>query len=148
MNFEFSEEQDMLREQAQGFLSTHCPPSVVRKVLEGEESFDADLWGKIVEMGIDPWGARFDDRSLIGDVRARSEEVKFVAQSGDEVPAAMNLLSFHCTQSAPKRDVFAVTRFTDSAKLNPGVAQPILMFSHKQVPIHALGRIAVGLDAV
>ena len=26
---------------------------------------------KIEEMGIDPWGGRFDDRSLIGDVRAR-----------------------------------------------------------------------------
>ncbi len=51
MNFEFSEEQDMLREQAQGFLASNCPLSVVRKVLEGDEPFDAELWGKIVEMG-------------------------------------------------------------------------------------------------
>lgn len=51
MNFEFSEEQDLLREQAQGFLSTNCPPSVVRRVLEGDEPFDADLWGKIAGMG-------------------------------------------------------------------------------------------------
>jgi alkylation response protein AidB-like acyl-CoA dehydrogenase len=51
MNFEFSEEQDMLREQAQGFLSDHCPPSTVRKILDGEESFDAELWQKVVEMG-------------------------------------------------------------------------------------------------
>ncbi|MBO6700911.1 MAG: acyl-CoA/acyl-ACP dehydrogenase [Pseudomonadales bacterium] len=51
MNFEFSEEQDLLREQALGFLTDNCPPSVVRKILEGDESFDADLWQNVVEMG-------------------------------------------------------------------------------------------------
>lgn len=30
---------------------------------------------KIEEMGVDPWGERFDDRSLIGDVRAREGEI-------------------------------------------------------------------------
>jgi len=54
MNFEFSEEQNMLREQAQGFLADNCPPSVVRKVLETESGYDAGLWGKIAEMG---WAA-------------------------------------------------------------------------------------------
>jgi lysyl-tRNA synthetase, class II len=38
---------------------------------------------KIVEMGIDPWGGRFDDRSYIGDVRARSSEIKFHSESGE-----------------------------------------------------------------
>jgi hypothetical protein len=33
MNFEFSEEQNMLREQAQGFLNDKCPLTVVRRVL-------------------------------------------------------------------------------------------------------------------
>ncbi len=51
MNFEFSEEQDLLREQAQGFLRDHCPPAVVRRILEGEEPYAADLWQKVVEMG-------------------------------------------------------------------------------------------------
>ncbi|MDE0511875.1 MAG: acyl-CoA/acyl-ACP dehydrogenase [Gammaproteobacteria bacterium] len=51
MNFEFSEEQDLLREQARRFLRDQCPPSVVRKVLEGEDSFDRELWGNIAEMG-------------------------------------------------------------------------------------------------
>jgi alkylation response protein AidB-like acyl-CoA dehydrogenase len=51
MNFEFSEEQNLLREQAQGFLKEHCPPAAVRKVLEGTASYDATLWKKIAEMG-------------------------------------------------------------------------------------------------
>lgn len=51
MNFEFSEEQDLLREQAQGFLQDNSPLSVVRQVLNGDEPYDADLWRKVVEMG-------------------------------------------------------------------------------------------------
>lgn len=51
MNFEFSEDQHMLRDQAQRFLAESCPPGVVRKVLEGDADYDADLWQKIVEMG-------------------------------------------------------------------------------------------------
>ncbi len=51
MNFEFSDEQNMLREQAQGFLRNNCPPAVVRKILDGTESYDEALWGKVAEMG-------------------------------------------------------------------------------------------------
>ena len=51
MNFEFSEEQNMLREQASAFLRDNCPMSTVRKIVDGDESFDQGLWQKIVEMG-------------------------------------------------------------------------------------------------
>ena len=51
MNFEFSEEQDLLREQARGFLHDNSPLSVVRRVLNSDEPYDADLWKKVVEMG-------------------------------------------------------------------------------------------------
>ena len=51
MNFEFSDEQELLREQAAGFLQEHCPPAVVRAVLDGDASYDANLWRKIAEMG-------------------------------------------------------------------------------------------------
>lgn len=47
MNFEFSEEQLMLREQARGFLAQHCPPTRVRKVFDGEQDYDAALWTSI-----------------------------------------------------------------------------------------------------
>jgi alkylation response protein AidB-like acyl-CoA dehydrogenase len=51
MNFEFSEDQNLLREQAQGFLRDNCGYDVVRKVLEGDEPFDRSLWTKVAEMG-------------------------------------------------------------------------------------------------
>ena len=51
MNFEFSDEQNLLREQALGFLQENCPPSAVRAILEGEAAYDAALWGKIAELG-------------------------------------------------------------------------------------------------
>ena len=51
MNFEFSDEQNLLREQATGFLQDNCPPSAVRAILEGDASYDAELWKKIAEMG-------------------------------------------------------------------------------------------------
>lgn len=51
MNFEFSEEQYMLREQARGFLSDRCSLIAVRKIVEGDELYDADLWQQIAELG-------------------------------------------------------------------------------------------------
>ena len=51
MNFEFSDEQNLLREQALGFLQEHCPMSAVRAVLDGDAAYDADLWTKIAELG-------------------------------------------------------------------------------------------------
>ena len=51
MNFEFSEEQQLLREQARGFLTEHCPTSVVRAVLDGDQDWDAKLWKKVADMG-------------------------------------------------------------------------------------------------
>ena len=51
MNFEFSDEQQLLREQARGFLTEHCPTSAVRAVLDGDQDWDAALWQKVADMG-------------------------------------------------------------------------------------------------
>jgi alkylation response protein AidB-like acyl-CoA dehydrogenase len=51
MNFEFSEEQNLLREQARGFLAENCPMTTVRAVLDDGREYDADLWKKVAEMG-------------------------------------------------------------------------------------------------
>lgn len=44
---------------------------------------------KLLDLGIDPWGQRFDDRSLIGDIRARAAEIRFRTESGElrDLPA-------------------------------------------------------------
>jgi len=51
MNFEFSEEQNLLREQARGFLNDNCSTKAVRRILDGDESYDQDLWRQIIDMG-------------------------------------------------------------------------------------------------
>ena len=40
---------------------------------------------QIIDLGHDPWGHRFDDRALIGDIRDRAAEVKYVLEDGTEV---------------------------------------------------------------
>ena len=32
-------------------LADNCPPTAVRKVLDGDAEYDAELWQKVVEMG-------------------------------------------------------------------------------------------------
>ena len=44
-----------------------------------------DKLRKILELGVDPWGGRFDDRHLIGDIRGRASELKFRPESGAEI---------------------------------------------------------------
>ena len=51
MNFDFSDDQKLLREQARKFLAEKCPPKAVRSVLEGSQGHDAALWKGIAEMG-------------------------------------------------------------------------------------------------
>ena len=51
MNFDFSDDQKLLKDQARKFLTEKCPPKVVRGVLEGAGGLDSNLWKAIAEMG-------------------------------------------------------------------------------------------------
>jgi acyl-CoA dehydrogenase len=51
MNFDFSGEQKLLREQARKFLDANCPRRAVRVVLESGAGYDRALWKSIAEMG-------------------------------------------------------------------------------------------------
>ncbi|MBB5048200.1 alkylation response protein AidB-like acyl-CoA dehydrogenase [Rhodopseudomonas rhenobacensis] len=51
MNFDFSDEQKQLREQARRFLAEKCPPKAVREVLDGKAPYDRALWQGFAEMG-------------------------------------------------------------------------------------------------
>ncbi len=44
MNFDFSDDQKMLKEQVRKFLADKCPMSVTRRVLEEEEPYAAEVW--------------------------------------------------------------------------------------------------------
>lgn len=51
MNFDFSDDQKQLRDQARKFLTEKCPPKAVRVVLDGKAPYDKDLWKGLAEMG-------------------------------------------------------------------------------------------------
>jgi len=51
MNFDFSDDLKLLREQASKFLSERCQSSTVRSVLESAQPYDQALWRDIAAMG-------------------------------------------------------------------------------------------------
>src|SRR3954469_6452153 len=51
MNFDFSDEQKQLRDEARKFLAEKCPPKAVRTVLDGKEVYDKSLWKGLADMG-------------------------------------------------------------------------------------------------
>mgnify|MGYP003327451060 CR=1 FL=1 len=56
MNFDFSDDQKLLKEQVRKFLADKCPTKVVRRVLDGNESFADEVWKGLVELGIPATG--------------------------------------------------------------------------------------------
>jgi len=51
VNFDFSDDLKLLREQARKFLSEKSSPKSVRKILEGAAPYDAELWRGVAGMG-------------------------------------------------------------------------------------------------
>src|SRR5665213_2822600 len=51
MNFDFSDDQKQLRDEARKFLTEKSPPKAVRTVLDGKEPYDRELWKGLAEMG-------------------------------------------------------------------------------------------------
>ena len=51
MNFDFSDEQKELKDQARRFLEARSTTKAVRAILEGPEPFDRALWQGMAEMG-------------------------------------------------------------------------------------------------
>ena len=51
MNFDFSDEQKQLRDEARKFLAEKCSPKAVRVVLDGKEPYDRELWKGLADMG-------------------------------------------------------------------------------------------------
>src|SRR5262245_20573870 len=52
MNFDFSDDQKLLKEQVRKFLADKCPTRVVRRVLDGPEAYAEEVWKGLVELGI------------------------------------------------------------------------------------------------
>ena len=51
MDFNFTEEQEMLRTSARDFLETECTERIIRDVQGGDEGYSPGLWKKIADLG-------------------------------------------------------------------------------------------------
>jgi acyl-CoA dehydrogenase len=51
MNFDFSDDQKLLRQTAREFLAEHAPLSLCRAVLESEAAYSDSLWKRVSELG-------------------------------------------------------------------------------------------------
>jgi alkylation response protein AidB-like acyl-CoA dehydrogenase len=52
VNFDLSDEQELLQETVRQFAANECPPNRVRAIFDGEEGHDAALWKGLVELGL------------------------------------------------------------------------------------------------
>jgi alkylation response protein AidB-like acyl-CoA dehydrogenase len=52
MNFDFSDDQKMLKDQVAKFLADTCPITVTRRVLQGDELYAKEVWQGLAELGV------------------------------------------------------------------------------------------------
>lgn len=51
MDLRFTEEQEILRQTARGFLAAECPKTLVRELEQSEKGYSPELWKKMAELG-------------------------------------------------------------------------------------------------
>jgi acyl-CoA dehydrogenase len=52
LNFDFSDDEKLVRDQTARLLADRCSPGVVRQVLEGDAPYAEEVWAGLVEMGL------------------------------------------------------------------------------------------------
>jgi alkylation response protein AidB-like acyl-CoA dehydrogenase len=52
VNFDLSEEQELLQDTVRQFAANECPPNRVRALFDGGEGHDAALWKGLIELGL------------------------------------------------------------------------------------------------
>ena len=66
-------------------MSQKASLPIDRESLGIHETARREKLRKIADMGIDPWGGRFDGRSYLGDIRARADEIKLQKAGGETI---------------------------------------------------------------
>jgi alkylation response protein AidB-like acyl-CoA dehydrogenase len=52
VNFDISEEQQLLQETVQGYVENECPPTRIRELFDSGEGWEPTFWKGLVEMGL------------------------------------------------------------------------------------------------
>ena len=77
MNLEFCEDDKLIQNQVDKYLSNHCGIEVVRRVLDGEKTFSEEVWRGLGEMGL----MGINVPAEYGGVEAGYKSLCLVAQS-------------------------------------------------------------------
>ena len=77
MNFDLSEEQQMLQETVKQYLENECPPQRLREIFDGEVGMDAALWQGMAEMGIAGLQLLADPNAWVKVVPSRASRSRF-----------------------------------------------------------------------
>ena len=64
MDFEFTEDQVMLRGLVREFLSEQCPVSHVRAMMDDPQGYDRDLYRRLVQLGMLPFPEKYGGAGL------------------------------------------------------------------------------------
>lgn len=64
MDFDFTEDQNMLRDLAREFLSERVTIAHVREMMEGETGYDKDLYRQMVQLGLMPFPEEYGGMGL------------------------------------------------------------------------------------
>jgi lysyl-tRNA synthetase, class II len=60
-------------------------PTPAAEDIDRLEAARREKMRKIAALGVDPWGGRFDDRALIGEIRAQQGEIRYVRELGGPI---------------------------------------------------------------
>ncbi len=52
MDFDITEEQELLQDTVRQFVANECPPTRVREIFDGDDGHDTTLWNGLVELGL------------------------------------------------------------------------------------------------
>ncbi|MEZ5556978.1 MAG: acyl-CoA dehydrogenase family protein [Pseudomonadales bacterium] len=115
MNFDFSDDQKLVRDQTERFLTERCGSDVVRSVLEGKAPYAESVWKGLAEMGLVGTGIP----ESYGGAGAGYLELCLIAQS---LGAALAPVPFGSTVYLAAEALLLWGSEAQKARLLPGIA--------------------------
>jgi len=120
MNFDFTEEQKLLRDATRKFLQAQCPSAFVRRMMEHPTAHDAEFWNKQVGLG---WPAMLIPEAYGGvggtltDIIVVAEELGRVVAPGPFYSTAVTGPSLLCLAGSEEQKQGTLARIAEGGCL-------------------------------
>ena len=119
MNFDTSEEQELLQQTVAQFLEGECPPARLREIFDGDAGHDPALWQGMVELGL----AGLAIPEAHGGAGLEAIDLALVAETlgYGAAPGPFLGQTHHFVKFNPGKSAYAEERYTREAKRLWGV---------------------------